>query len=154
MRATLLAVLLLIGGAAVALAQPGRDYAVYVFDPAEGADVYAFVARGRVAAVEVRGCGDYALLEQPETLVAQLRARAAADAIEVIRVGGRNSRTDLGWCGDVEDQAVFETEDPEAGPETDALVVIEDISARQMRRMLSSLQAPTLHAELTATLGL
>jgi hypothetical protein len=121
--------------AGVAAAQPVRHYDLYIFDPGnDGAELYAIAAGSRAVALEVRGCGDVSLLDDPRAVVADLRARREWDEDNTfVVITGRNSRTELGPCGENEPEAEDDDEP--------SLVIIENMSASQARRTLRTLDA-------------
>jgi hypothetical protein len=136
MRLAFVAVFILIAGAAAAIAQPGRPYEVYVFDPADGPEVYAFAAPSRALALEIRGCGDFSVLANADSVVRQMRERRRLDAISVSEINGRQSRVEFGWCGLDDDEDEDIDDDPQ-----DMLLVIDDLNAGQIRRIVRSLDA-------------
>lgn len=153
MRSAVVAVLILIGGAAAALAQPGRPYEVYILDPVgDGPETYAFYAPGRVAALEARGCGDSTMISDAAAVLQQMRERRRRDHDSIIHIDGRGSRVELGWCGQDD-----EGEDGEEEiDDLDTLVVIDGLNATQMRRLVRSLDAAseTTREDLLIRLGL
>lgn len=134
MRMAFLAVFILIAGAAAAIAQPGRPYEVYIFEPREGAEIYAFAGPQRAVAFEVRGCGDVAFIPEPAPVLSEMRARRHRDDIDLVRIEGRGSRVELGGC-DTEEDEHEDYEEPDTG---DTLVVIDNLNAGQMRRIVHS----------------
>jgi hypothetical protein len=158
MRWAIAAVALLIAG--VAAAQPLRRYDVYLYDPGDGREIYAFAAAGRAAAVEVRGCGDVSLIGDAATLVREMRALRRTDE-NVITVSGRGSHTELGPCGAVEEEVdaadeQFEVDDYlHQEPET-SLVILEDMSPTQTRDLVRSMDAASVavREQLLVQLGL
>lgn len=151
MRGALMALVLLIGGSAAALALPGRPYAVYVFDPVEGPDVFVFAGPNGAAAFEESACGQYALRRDAQALLEQLRRRRHGENVSLIHIDGGNSRTEMGWwCDGEDDDEAFEDEDD---PPQDSLVVIDDLNARQVRRLLNGL-TPVIRENVETTLGL
>ncbi|MBL8546981.1 MAG: hypothetical protein JNL81_10990 [Hyphomonadaceae bacterium] len=154
MRTVLIAVLLL--AACSGSAQSETRYDLYIFHPRDGgAQTYAFAADNAAVAIEVRGCGDIHLLPNANVVAGDLRARRHADGVSVVTVEARGSRVDLGNCG--ADEVPEDPEDVEEDGvnEQDSLVVIENASARQMRRMVETLNAPAeVRSEIISTLGL
>lgn len=136
MRALILGLIALAGAAGIAVALPRSAGHAYILDTVEGHSVYAFVVGDRAAAARVDGCTGQ-LLSSPHQIVADLRARASREDTEerfnVVTVEGGGVH--FGPCG-----ARDADEDAEDDPQ-DTLVVIEDISARQTRRLINELQA-------------
>jgi hypothetical protein len=152
MRMALVAVFILIAGAAAAIAQPGRPYEVYIFEPREGAEVYAFAGPQRAVAFEVRGCGDVSFIAEPALVLAEMRARRRRDDLDMVHIEGRNSRVELGGC----DEGDEHEEDYEEPDTSDTLVVIDNLNAGQMRRIVRSFDsAPeATRTQMLAQLGL
>jgi hypothetical protein len=151
MRMAFVAVFILIAGAAAALAQPGRPYEIYILDPAgDGAETYAFAGPGRAAALEVRGCGDSALIGDAAPVLEQMRTRRRRDDDSVIHIEGRRSRIELGWCDQDDD------DNEEDVDELDSLVVIDGLNATQMRRIVRGMDAApeATREDLLVRLGL
>ena len=134
------------------VAQSETRYDLYIFQAhGDGPQIYAFAGGNTAVAVEVRGCGDVALLPNAATVASDLSARRHSPETGVVTVEARGSRVELGGCG-IED----EEPDGEHADDRDSLVVIENASGRQMRRIVQSLDAaPTdVRNEIIATLGL
>ena len=151
MRWAIAALVILIAGAAAA--QPARRYDLYILDTADGREIYAVAAAGRATAIEVRGCGDVSVIAEPTEIVSEMRTRRARDVDDVIVVGGRHSRIELGHCG--VDETSPDYEDPADEPST-FLVVAEDMSPTQIRHALRSLDAApvAIRERMMADLGL
>jgi len=148
MRWVIAAVVLVIAG--VAAAQPVRHYDLYIYDPpAGGTDIYALTAGSRMAAIEVRGCGDVSVVQHPQALVEDLRAQRRNRDDTVIVISGRNSRTELGPC--TPDDYDDVEEDYDGG-----LVVIQNMSASQARRTMRTLDAApeSLREQMLSAVGL
>jgi hypothetical protein len=154
MRATIAALALLTGCSAGA--QPMCQYDLYIYQPVGGASVYAADGSGAAAAVEVESCGHARLLSDAQDIVQQLRDRRRAGDLSVVTVEGPHSRTYLGPCGSHEDEADGDAEEEAEHDDTDNLVVIENASGAQMRRMIQSLDAAPrqMREEMISTLGL
>ena len=130
-------------------AQSQTRYELYVFAPrGGGSEIYVFASGDAVAAVEVRGCGDVQVLPDARAVAADMNARRHADEVSVVTVSARGSRVDLGSCppGEAGDEP----------SERDSLVVVENATAAQMRRMIESLDAAPedVRSQINATLGL
>lgn len=152
MRWALAALVLMIAGAAVA--QPSRQYDLYVFDTGDGREIYAVAAAGRATALEVRGCGDVSLIGEPAETVREMRALRARRGDNVVVVSGRNSRTELGPCG-AEDMPEDEDEES-ADRDPTSLVIVENMSPAQTRNTLRTLDAApvAIRERMIADLGL
>ena len=149
MRTVFIAMLLL--AACSGSAQSETRYDLYIFGARDGGpQIYAFSGGDAAAAVEVRGCGDVRLLPDATAVVSDLSARRHAPGISVVTIESRGSRVELGGCGS-EDEG-----DEDGVNDEDSLVVIENASARQMRRIVQSLDAAPsdVRGEIIATLGL
>lgn len=135
-------------------AQAACRYDLYIYQPANGPDVYAVAGEGRAAAIEVRGCGDASLLPDAAGFVERLRARRQAHDMNVVRVEGRGSRTYLDSCSGGDHDEDEDEED--AGDREDNLVVVEGAGAAQMRRTLQTLGAAPqdLREQMIDTLAL
>lgn len=132
-------------------AQSETRYDLYIFQARDGGPkIYAFAGGNTAAALEVRACGDVELLPNAATVARDMSARRRAPDVGVVTIEARGSRVEFDDCG-VEEEG----DDVHANDE-DSLVVIENASARQMRRMVQSLDAaPTpVRDEIIATLGL
>ena len=114
-------------------AQQMRRYDFYIYTPSGGPEVYAVEGAGRMAAVEVRGCGNARLVPDPAATVAQMHALRAREDMNVVTVIGEGSRTYIGQCSQ-------EKYEGEAG-DGDAIVVIQGASAAQTRRTIRTLEA-------------
>lgn len=135
-------------------AQAACRYDLYIYQPANGPEVYAVAGEGRAVALEVRGCGDASLLPDAAALVARLQARREGHQMNVVRVEGRGSRTYLDSCsGDDHDE---DEDEEDAGEHEDNLVVVEGAGAAQMRRTLQTLGAAPqeLREQMIDTLAL
>lgn len=146
MRIVLAAVLFL--AACSGTAQSEMRYDAYIFQPRGGGPaIYAFSGGQTAVALEVRGCGDVQVLSGAGALASQLSARRAAPQTSVVTIVARGSRTRLGPC------AADEFDDRD---ENDNLVVIEGMSARQMRALVRSLDAAPVQTrqEMLIALGL
>ena len=130
-----LAVFAFIGCAA---AQPRGQYDLYISNPDNGPDVYAFTGAGHAVAVEIRGCGDVRLIANPETVVSTLRSRTGDDVTR-IRVGGGDD-TQIGMCDGDEDHDADKDEEADEH-DRDSIVIIEHLSAHQTRRMIQTFSA-------------
>lgn len=147
MRTVLFAIMAL--AACFGTAQSQTRYDLYIFEPQGGGpQTYAFVGGDAVYAVEVRGCGDVRVLPDARAVASSLSARRHAQDVSVVTVAARGSRVDLGNCPLDE-----EIDEPN---EHDSLVVVENATASQMRRMIQSLDAAPsdVRAQISATLGL
>jgi hypothetical protein len=153
MRSAIVAVIILIGGAAAAMAQPGRPYEIYILDPVgEGPDTYAFAGPGRAVALEARGCGDATLIGDAAPVLQQMRERRRRDDDSIIHIEGRGSRVELGWC----DQDDDDDDHEEAFDDLDTLVVIDGLNASQMRRIVRDMDAApeAMRQDVLVRLGL
>lgn len=154
MRWAVAALVLMIAGAAVA--QPARRYDLYIFSAGDGREIYAVAAgNGRATALEVRGCGDVSLIGEASETVQDMRARRRRDDNNVIVVHGRNSRTELGPCGQDEIPDDLD-EEVEADDDPTSLVIIENMSPSQTRNTLRTLDAApvAIRERMIADLGL
>lgn len=137
------------------VAQSETRYDLYIFQPRDdGPSTYAFSGGNNAVALEVRGCGDVRLLPNAPAVASDLSARRGGSETSVVTIAGRGSRTYLGPCAGDEDEDEEAAEDE--GDRRDSLVVIEDVSAREMRRLIRSLDAAPsdVRQEIIATLGL
>ena len=136
--AALIAVATAAVGAAVAVAQPRTHYDLYISSHDTGADVYAFTGAGRSAAVEVIGCGSARLMPEPANVVSALRTRSGQNITRI--TVGAGSGTQIGMCDEHDD--ADKDEDDEAHHENgDSIVVIEDLTPAQTRRMIREFRA-------------
>lgn len=132
-------------------AQSETRYDLYIFQARDGgAKIYAFAGGNAAAALEVRGCGDVELLPNAAAVASEISARRRAPDVGVVTIEARGSRVEFDDCG------VQEEGDNVHVNDEDSLVVIENASARQMRRMVQSLDAAPapVREEIIATLGL
>jgi hypothetical protein len=156
MRWAIAAVAVLVAG--VAVAQPARHYDVYLYDPGDGREIYAFGALGRAAAVEVRGCGDVRIIAEARDLVRELRARRIRDDNSVVTMRSSDG-VELGPCGqrdpEEEDELAIEAE-LEANEPATSLVIIQDLSPAQTRATVRSMDAAPIavREQVLAQLGL
>lgn len=130
MRAVLAAFLLLSGCSTEA--QASCRYDLYIYDPTEGAEIYALTGSGQSVAIAVRACGEAEVLTDAETVVERLRQhRESRDIPTVLVESAGGGRTYLGPC---------ETKDFNDGDGED-MIVVANASARNTRRMINSLDA-------------
>ena len=128
-------------------AQQIRRYDFYIYNPSGGPDVYAVEGGGRMAAVEVRGCGDASLAPDPAATIARMHALRAREGMNVVTVIGEGSRTYIGRC----------SPDDFAGDGSDeSMVVIQGANAAQTRRTIRTLEAApsSVREEMIAALHL
>lgn len=129
-----LAALLMPATGCAAQAQPACAYDLYIYQPVDGAEIYAVAGAGGAAAVEVRGCGDARLLPEARAVAARLDAlRARHDGLNLVTIDGPGSRTEIGRCA----PGHFER----ARDGDDNLVLVRGASASQMRRTIATLDA-------------
>jgi hypothetical protein len=124
-------------------AQAACTYDFYIYSPGAGDDIYAVAGEGRTAAVSVRRCGEASLMQDAAAAVAQIEARRPHTS--VVTVAGPGSRTQLGPCAD--------DRGDEGG---ESLVIVERASARQVERIIRTLDAapPSVRAQMIETLEL
>ena len=147
MRTVFIAMLFL--AACSGTAQSQTRYDLYIFQPRGGGpQTYVFAGGNAVSALEVRGCGDVSLLPDAHAAVSNVSARRHAEDIGVVTVSGRGSRVDLASCPSDD-----EGDQPN---ERDSLVVVENVTGTQMRRMIQSLDAAPedVRGQIIETLGL
>ncbi|MEQ1818810.1 MAG: hypothetical protein ABL871_09380 [Terricaulis sp.] len=147
MRTVLFAILVL--AACSGTAQSQTRYDLYIFQPRDnGPETYVFAGGNAVSAVEVRGCGDVSMLADASAVASNLSARRHADDVSVVTVSGRGSHVDLSSCPPDE-----EFDEPN---ERDNLVVVENMTGAQMRRIVRTLDAApdNVRGQIIATLGL
>ncbi|MEQ1490155.1 MAG: hypothetical protein ABL932_06345 [Terricaulis sp.] len=147
MRTMFIATLLL--AACSGTAQSQTRYDLYIFEPrGGGAETYVFAGGNAVSAVEVRGCGDVSVLPDASAVASNLSARRHAEDVSVVTVSGRRSHVDLASCSPDE-----ESDEPN---ERDSLVVVENMTGTQMRRIVQTLDAAPedVRSQIIATLGL
>lgn len=147
MRTVFVAMLML--AACSGAAQSQTRYDLYIFQPRDGgAQTYVFAGGNAVSAVEVRGCGDVSVLTDAAAVASTLSTRRHAQDVSVVTVSGRGSHVDLASCPPDE-----EVDEPN---ERDSLVVVENMTGTQMRRIVQTLDAAPddVRTQITATLGL
>lgn len=147
MRTVLFAMLVL--AACSGTAQSQTRYDLYIFEPSSGSpETYVFAGGNAVSAVEVRGCGDVSVLPDARAVASNLNARRHTDDVSVVTVSGRGAHVDLSSCSPQE-----EGDEPN---ERDSLVVVENMTGTQMRRIVRTLDAAPedVRGQIIATLGL
>lgn len=147
MRTVFIAMLVL--AACSGTAQSQTRYDLYIFEPqGDGAQTYVFAGGNAVSAVEVRGCGDVSVLPDASAVASRLSTRRHADDVSVVTVSGRGSHVDLSSCSPRE-----EADEPN---ERDSLVVVENMTGAQMRRIVRTLDAAPadVRGQIIETLGL
>jgi len=146
MRTMFIAMLML--AACSGTAQSQTRYDLYIYEPhGGGPQTYVFAGGNAISAVEVRGCGDVRVLSDARAAASQVTARRHSDDVSVVTVSGRGSRVDLSSCP---------PDEPDEPNDRDSLVVVENVTATQMRRMVQSLDAAPddVRGQIIATLGL
>lgn len=146
MRTVFIAIVML--AACSGAAQSQTRYDLYIFQPrGDGPETYVFAAGNLVTAVEVRGCGDVSLLPNASAVASNLNTRRYADDVSVVTVSGRGAHVDLASC------PPDEVDEPN---ERDSLVVVENMTGRQMRRIVATLDAAPddVRGQIISTLGL
>lgn len=149
MRTVFVAMLFL--AACSGVAQSETRYDLYIFQArGDAPEIYAFASADAAVAVEVRGCNDVRLLPNAAAVASDLSARRGAVDTSVVTISARGSRVELNGC------SVEEEGDDEHADDRDSLVVVENASARQMRRMVQSLDAApvSVREQIISTLGL
>ena len=128
-------------------AQQMRRYDFYIYVPGSGPQVYAVEGAGRMAAVEVRGCGDAQLAPDPRATLAHMRELTRREGVHSVIVIGEGSHTYIGNCSPAE----FEGDASD-----EAMVVIVGASAAQTRRTIRTLEAApqSVREEMIAVLQL
>ncbi len=147
MRAVFIAILVL--AACSGAAQSQTRYDLYIFEPrGGGAETYVFAGGNAVSAIEVRGCGDVSVLPDASAVASNLNARRHAEDVSVVTVSGRGSHVDLASCPPDEESDELN--------ERDSLVVVENMTGVQMRRIVHTLDAAPdeVRGQIIATLGL
>lgn len=148
MRTVLFAILVL--AACSGTAQSQTRYDLYIFEPQGGGgpQTYVFAGGNAVSALEVRGCGDVSVLPDARAVASNLSARRHAEDVSVVTVSGRGAHVDLSSCSPEE-----ESDEPN---ERDSLVVVENMTGTQIRRIVRTLDAAPedVRGQIIATLGL
>ena len=147
MRTVFVAMLVL--AACSGTAQSQTRYDLYIFEPSSGSpETYLFAGGNAVSAIEVRGCGDVTVLPDARAVASNLNAHRHARDISVVEVSGRGAHVDLSSCSSEE-----EGDDTN---ERDSLVVVENMTGAQMRRIVRTLDAAPedVRGQIISTLGL
>ncbi len=145
MRTVFIAMLVL--AACSGTAQSQTRYDLYIFEPQGGGpETYVFAGGNAVSALEVRGCGDVSVLPDARAVASNLNARRHTDVVSVVTVSGRGAHVDLSSCSSEEDEP----------NERDSLVVVENMTGTQIRRIVRTLDAAPedVRGQIIATLGL
>lgn len=147
MRTVFIAMLVL--AACSGTAQSQTRYDLYIYEARTGSpETYVFAGGNAVSAIEVRGCGDVSVLPDARAVASSLNARRHADDLSVVTVSGRGAHVDLSKCSGNEEADVTN--------ERDSLVVVENMTGTQMRRIVATLDAAPedVRTQIIATLGL